>query len=139
MVFERRCCPVAATNGVQSPLHRKRLTACSVIVAQKTTVPDWLEAVGTVRAAQTSQVSSQMMGNIVEIRAQEGDRVQSGQVLATIDDAQPRSAVNQAMAALAAAKKEVSAADSDLALAQSDAEALPAALRQEIGQPAGIR
>jgi RND family efflux transporter MFP subunit len=89
----------------------------SVIVAQKTTVPDWLEAVGTVRATQTSQVSSQAMGNIVEIRAHEGDRVQSGQVLAIIDDAQPRSADDQATAAVTAAEKEVSAADSDLALA----------------------
>jgi RND family efflux transporter MFP subunit len=91
----------------------------SVIVAQKTTVPDWLEAVGTVRAAQTSQVASQMMGNIVEIRAHEGDRVQRGQVLAIIDDAQPRSAVDQATAALTAAEKELSAADSDLALAEA--------------------
>ena len=91
----------------------------SVIVVQKTTVPDWLEAVGSVKAAQTTQVSSQMMGNIVEIRTHEGDRVQSGQVLAVIDDAQPRSGVDQATAALAAAEKEVSAADSDLALAQA--------------------
>ena len=67
-----------------------------MIVAQKTTVPDWLEAVGTVRAAQTSQVSSQVMGNIVEIRAHEGDRVQGGQVLAILDDAQPRSGTDQA-------------------------------------------
>ena len=88
-----------------------------MIVAQKTTVPDWLEAVGTVRAAQTSQVSSQVMGNIVEIRAHEGDRVQSGQVLAVLDDAQSRSGVDQATAAVTAAEKEVSAADSDLALA----------------------
>jgi RND family efflux transporter MFP subunit len=90
-----------------------------VIVVQRSTVPDWLEAVGTVRAAQTSQVSSQMMGKIGEIRAHEGDRVQNGQVLATIDDAQPRSAVDQATSAVDAAEKEVSAADSDLALAQT--------------------
>jgi RND family efflux transporter MFP subunit len=91
----------------------------SVIVAQKTTVPDWLEAVGTVRATQTSQVSSQVMGNIVEIRAHEGDRVQSGQVLAIVDDTQPRSRLEQATGAVTAAEKEVSAADSDLALADS--------------------
>jgi RND family efflux transporter MFP subunit len=90
-----------------------------VTVAQKTTVPDWLEAVGTVRAAQTSQVSSQMMGNIIEIRSHEGDRVQNGQVLATIDDARPRSAAEQAKAALAVAKNEATATDSDLALAQA--------------------
>jgi multidrug efflux system membrane fusion protein len=101
------------------PAATETVTNVPVIVVQRSTVPDWLEAVGTVRAAQTSQVSSQMMGNIVEIRTHEGNRVQSGQVLATIDDAQPRSRVDQSTAALAAAEKEVSAADSDLALAQA--------------------
>jgi RND family efflux transporter MFP subunit len=90
-----------------------------VIAAQTMMVPDWLEAVGTVRAAQTSQVSSQMMGNIIEIRAHESDRVQGGQVLAIIDDAQPRSAVNQATAAATASEQEVAAADSDFALAEA--------------------
>ena len=92
------------------------LSNVSVIAVQKTTVPDWLEAVGTVRATQTSQVSSQVMGNILEIRAHEGDLVQGGQVLATIDDAQSRSAVDQATAAVTSAEKELSVADSDLAL-----------------------
>ncbi len=95
------------------------VSGVSVIVAQKTAVPDWLEAIGTVQAAQTSQISSQMTGNILEIRVHEGDRVQSGQVLAVIDDAQSRAAVDQAAAALTAAEKEVSAADSDFALGES--------------------
>ena len=89
----------------------------SVLVAQKTTVRDWVETVGTVRATQTSQVSSQVMSNIVEIRAHEGDRVKGGQVLAILDDAQSRSGTDQAMAAVTAAEKDLSAADSDLALA----------------------
>jgi len=101
------------------PAAMETVSNVPVIVAQRTTVPDWLEAVGTVRAAQTSQVSSQMMGNIVEIRSHEGDRVQNGQVLAIIDDAQPRSAADQATAVLSAAEKEVSAADSDFALAEA--------------------
>jgi membrane fusion protein, multidrug efflux system len=91
----------------------------SVITIHKATVPDWMEAVGTVRAGQTTQVSSQMMGTIHEIRAHEGDPVQPGQILATIDDSQPRARVDQATAALTVAEKEVSAADSDLALAES--------------------
>ncbi len=95
------------------------VTSVSVIVVQKTVVPDWLEAIGTVRAAQTSQVASQMMGNIIEIRAHEGDRVASGQILASIDDSQPRAAVEQATAAVTAAEKEVSAADSSFALAEA--------------------
>lgn len=91
----------------------------SVVIAQKTTVPDWLEVVGTVRAAQTSQISSQMMGKITEILAHEGDRVQAGQLLARLDDAQPRAAVDQATAFLTAAEKELVAADSEFDLAQT--------------------
>ena len=101
------------------PAAAETVSNVSVIVAQTTTAPDWLEAVGTVRAAQTSQVASQMMGDIVEIRAHEGDRVQSGQVLAVLNDAQPRSGTDQATAALNVAEKEVSAADSDFALAEA--------------------
>jgi RND family efflux transporter MFP subunit len=78
-----------------------------------------LEAVGTVRAAQTSQLASQMAGSIVEIRVHEGDRVRRGQVLAVVDDAQPRAALDQAAAAENAAGQELAASDSDLALAQS--------------------
>ncbi len=91
----------------------------SVLAVQRADVPDLLEAVGTVRAAETSQLASQMMGNIVELRAHEGDRVRRGQVLAIIDDAQPRAAVDRATAAESAAEQEVSASDSDLTLAQS--------------------
>jgi RND family efflux transporter MFP subunit len=91
----------------------------SVLPVQRADVADCLEAVGTVRAAETSQLASQMMGNIVELRAHEGDRVRRGQVLAIIDDAQPRAAVDRATAAEIAAGQEVTASDSDLALAQS--------------------
>jgi RND family efflux transporter MFP subunit len=90
-----------------------------VVAVQKTTVPDWLEVVGTVRAAQTSQLASQIMGNIVEVRAHEGERVENAQVLAVIDDTQPRAAAEQAAAAELAAQKDVSAAESELALAET--------------------
>jgi RND family efflux transporter MFP subunit len=90
-----------------------------VLVVQQANVPDLLEAVGTVRAAQTSDASSQMMGNIVEIRAHEGDHVQRGQVLAVIDDSEPQAAVDRATAAELAAQQQRVGADSDLALAES--------------------
>jgi RND family efflux transporter MFP subunit len=90
-----------------------------VLAVQQAGIPDLLEAVGTLRAAQTSDVASQMMGNIVEIRAHEGDHVQRGQVLAVIDDSQPRAAVERATAAGLAAQQQALGADSDLALAES--------------------
>ncbi len=90
-----------------------------VLAVQRANLPDFLEAVGTVRAAQTSEVASQMMGNIVEMQAHEGDHVQRGQVLALIDDSQPRAALDRATAADLAAQQQLLGADSDLALAES--------------------
>ena len=108
------------TNERRSePAAPETISNVPVVEVQTGKVTDWLEAVGTIRAVQTSQVASQMMGNIVELNAREGDRVQKGQVLAAIDDSQPRAAVEQATAAAAAALEEVSAADSDFALAES--------------------
>lgn len=86
-----------------------------VLAVQQANVPDLVEAVGTVRATQSSEVASQMMENIVEIRAHEGDHVQRGQVLPVIDDSQPRAAVDRATAADLATQQQLVGADSDLA------------------------
>ena len=91
----------------------------SVISAHMANVPDVVEAVGTLRAAETSQLAAQMMGTIVEIRVHEGDRIQRGQVLAVIDDAQPRAALDRSTAADLAAQQEIAATDSDFTLAEA--------------------
>ena len=114
----------AGLAGCSSETRTKPATAetvahVSVIVVQKTSLPDWLEATGTVQAAQTSQIASQMTGTIAQVRVHEGDRVQSQQVLAVLDDTQPRAAVQGALAAEAAAQNDVSGAESQLALAES--------------------
>lgn len=101
------------------PAAPETVSGVAVITAQTAQVPDWLEAVGTVRPAQTAEIASQTSGNVLEVRAREGDRVQNGQVLAVIDSSQQGAAVQRAEAGLAAAKKEVSSADSDFALADS--------------------
>jgi RND family efflux transporter MFP subunit len=91
----------------------------SVLAVKQENIPDVLESVGTVRAAQSSDLASQMMGNIIEIRVREGDRVYRGEVLAVIDDSQPRAALDRATAAELAAQQQLVAANSDLALAES--------------------
>ena len=91
----------------------------SVVSAEPANIPDVVEAVGTLRAATTSQLAAQMMGNLVEIRVHEGDHVQRGQVLAVIDDAQPRAALDRAVAADLAAQQETSASESDFTLAEA--------------------
>jgi membrane fusion protein, multidrug efflux system len=91
----------------------------SIVTAQMANIPDVVEAVGTLRAAQTSQVAAQIMGNIVEIRVHEGDHVQRGQVLAVLDEAQPRAALERATAAELAAQQQISASESAFTLAEA--------------------
>lgn len=88
-------------------------------VAKIREIPDDLEVPGTVRAAQTSEIASQIMGNVTQVAVREGDRVGRGQVLAIIDQAQPRAAVEQTTAAAMAAGKETTAADSQFVLAET--------------------
>jgi len=91
----------------------------SVLAVKQDNIADVLESVGTVRAAQSSDLASQMMGNIVEIRVREGDRVYRGEVLAVIDDSQLRAALDRVTAAELAAQQQLVAANSDLALAEA--------------------
>jgi membrane fusion protein, multidrug efflux system len=109
-------CANQAKQPAQAP---ETVRNVSLVEAQERNMPDGFEAVGTVQAAQTSILASQMMGNIVEIRVHEGDRVRRGQILAVIDDSQPRAAVARATAADTASQRKLAAADSELVLANS--------------------
>jgi RND family efflux transporter MFP subunit len=91
----------------------------ALVKAENATVPDVLSAIGTVRAAETAQLSAQMMGNVLSVNVHEGDAVSAGQVLATIDPSQAQASLDRAQAALAAAQHELSAAQAERNLADS--------------------
>ena len=91
----------------------------TLFTAQRTTVPDYTEATGTVRAAQSAQLSSQVIGAITRLNVREGDQVRRGEVLITIDAAQQRSAYDSANAGLSASQQSIAAADADYALAEA--------------------
>ncbi len=90
-----------------------------VISVQPASVPDYVEAVGTVRALQSSQLSSQIVGTIISVRAREGQRVHKGEVLLLLDDAQQQAALERSAAAVNAAQQDIAASDADYGLAQS--------------------
>ncbi len=91
----------------------------TLLTVERATVPDYLEATGTVRAAQSAQLASQIMGSITAVNVKEGDRVRRGEVLLTIDSAQPHAAYQSASAGLQASDQAIAAADADYALADS--------------------
>jgi RND family efflux transporter MFP subunit len=80
------------------------------------------EAVGTVKARLSATVSSKLMGVIQTFKVKEGDRVKKGDLLVVLDDRQVVAQLDQAQAALNAAKKAESGAISARASAEAGAQ-----------------
>ena len=95
------------------------VSGVSLLTVQRSTIPDFVEATGTVRAAQSAQLASQVMGTITRVNVHEGDAVRRGEVLISIDEAQPRAAYQSATAGLQASQQAIAAAEADYALAES--------------------
>ena len=95
------------------------ISGIALFTAQRATIPDYIEATGTVRAAQSAQLASQVMGTITSVNVHEGDAVRRGQVLISIDEAQQRAAYQSASAGLQASQQGIAAADADYTLAES--------------------
>jgi RND family efflux transporter MFP subunit len=102
-----------------APAAAERVHGIVVMQIQKTSVPEVVEATGTVRAALSAQLSSQVMGTITRVNVHEGDRVRRGEVLVAIDEAQQQAAFAGANAGLRASQESIAAAVADYALAES--------------------
>ena len=97
----------------------EKVHGIAVMEVRKATVPDSVEATGTVQATLAAQLSSQVMGTITRVNVHEGDRVRRGEVLVSIDEAQQQAAFSGAKAGLQASQQSIAAADADYALAES--------------------
>jgi RND family efflux transporter MFP subunit len=101
------------------PVAAEKVRGIVVMQVQKTSVPEVVEATGTVRAALSAQLSSQVMGTITRVNVHEGEQVRRGEVLVAIDEAQQQAAFAGANAGLHASQESIAAADADYALAES--------------------
>ena len=113
---------VAALIGCSSekketqPTHEV-VSNVDVVAAQKALAPEYVESTGTVRAAESAQLSAQVLASVIGVNAREGDRIHKGQVLVLLDDAQLRAGMDRAAAAVTAAEKETAGADASYNLA----------------------
>jgi len=96
-----------------------KVRGIAVMQVEKASVPEVVEAMGTVRAVLSAQLSSQVMGTITRVNVHEGDRVRRGEVLVSIEEAQQQAAFAGANAGLRASQQSIAAADADYALAES--------------------
>lgn len=91
----------------------------AVQTIQPALIPDGNDAVGTVRAQQTAQLSAQIVASVRRVNVAEGARVHTGEVLIVLDSAQQQAGVEGANASIRAAQQEIAAADADASLAAS--------------------
>jgi HlyD family secretion protein len=134
---------VAASLFANMGINRKDRTQVTVDEVERGTLTAKVSGPGRVRAETTVQVSSSVMGRIVELGVEEGDVVRRGQFLMRLDDVYYRSAVDQARARVeraraeqATAEREASDADEQFAKglisekSRNDARAMAAGLMQ---------
>src|SRR5215813_4872670 len=79
------------------------------VIAQKAVIDKGgialtVSATGSIVAKQQSSLSFVQPGRVVEVAAEEGRKVQAGQLLARLDDAMQQSSLDQANAAVQAAQ-----------------------------------
>lgn len=90
-----------------------------VVAVRRAPIPDVVEAVGSVRAHQTAQLSAEIVATVRAVPVAEGKRVRRGEVLMVLDDAQQRAGALQASAGVTAAQQQAAAADAGYGLAQA--------------------
>ena len=82
-------------------------------------VRDAVDATGTINAVTTVQVGSQVSGRVAKLYVDFNSKVHQGQVIALIDPALFRAALDQATADLESAKASVVSAEADLEKARA--------------------
>jgi multidrug efflux pump subunit AcrA (membrane-fusion protein) len=94
---------------------------------QPSVVDDYYEAVGTVRAKNSSVIAAKIMGNIVAFHVREGDNVRAGQLLVEIENRdagiqlqKTRAGVRESQDSLEEVERNIRAAESARAAAQAN-------------------
>ena len=95
------------------------VTGVQLETVAASSVEDFYEATGTVRAKTSTVLSSKIMGTVTGLRVREGDRVNAGQTLIEIDNREAAAQLQKAQAGLRQAEQTVAEAEQASNAAQS--------------------
>ncbi|WP_204368493.1 efflux RND transporter periplasmic adaptor subunit [Neosynechococcus sphagnicola] len=98
------------------------------------TVPISFQTTGTVQAYATVSVKSQVAGHLTAVYFQEGQEVQKGELLFTIDPRSLQAALDQALANRARAIAQVGQAQAELAQAEAQVNQARATVTKDLAQ-----
>lgn len=115
---------LAACGGSSSEQTRapQAVTGVRVVTVSAQSVPDEIEAPGTVRSATTAQIAARAMGTVQAVLVREGDAVRRGQLLVQIDDRELAARSKAAQSALEEAAADRDEATRAVAAAQAHAD-----------------
>lgn len=82
-------------------------------------VEDYYEAVGTVRARNSSIVAARVMGNVVKLYVREGDRVRAGQTLIELENREAGTQIAKAQAGVRESTDALDEVDRNIRAAES--------------------
>jgi RND family efflux transporter MFP subunit len=104
------------TTGCNDKVEKKEVkrpvvSGVTVLTITPSRVEEGYEVAGTVRSDRTSLVASRVMGVVTSLLVREGDAVQAGQLLLTIDDREAAQKVRSASMALEAARQNKALAE----------------------------
>lgn len=104
--------------------------AVQTVTAAAAEWPAVYEATGTVRARTTAVVSARMMGYVREVKAQTGDHVKAGQVLAILDARELDASLHRATAGREEVHQAMGEADAGVAAATAGLDLAQATFRR---------
>ncbi len=108
--------PLAGCSGGGEPVGQQpKEVRAEVTVAQRTQIPRTVTATGELRAENTVEVATRMMGVVREVMVREGQAVVAGECLVRIDETDVLAQKRQAEAALAEARAVLANAETNLA------------------------
>ncbi|MBM3846956.1 MAG: biotin/lipoyl-binding protein, partial [Verrucomicrobia bacterium] len=97
-----------------------------------------LNASGYVMPRREATVSAKMTGKVIEVLAEEGKRVEAGQILARLDDSNIKANHKLAGAQLAASRAALGEAEASLKEASANHRRVEALILEKIETPAGL-
>jgi multidrug efflux pump subunit AcrA (membrane-fusion protein) len=124
-VLAAGCGKEKASNAVQP--RATEVKNVSIVYVANSTIEDFYESTGTVKAKTTTQVSANKMGRIISFPVAEGDTVSRGQLLIEIDSSESKTqllkaqaGMNEAQASLIEVERSVDSAKAAVRTAEAN-------------------
>jgi multidrug efflux pump subunit AcrA (membrane-fusion protein) len=126
------CFMVSCTSPEHPKNETKRSVRAQTEVAQLTSIRDYFQAPGTVRAKTQTALASKVMGQITSVAVREGDAVRQGELLVEIEGQDTAAQLRKAQAGQAEANRSLEEAEGEIRA--SEAAVKTAQANQDLAQ-----